>query len=315
MKRKWSLLVLAVLVSSGYAQETAPPWVNGPTAIHDEVYGQAPVMSAEGDGESGFLTGDRAFPRFIGFVSNPILSIDPRALTQLWPVFVDTASSKFGPVPAGDIQLYGVGISVALSERFEVGLNNGGYVYSHLATVRQGLLNLGGFAQYTLIRDVPNQFLLSTGLQVEAPTGEASVGQGHGPAYLTPYMTFGKEFGDFHVLATTGYRFPTGPGTATNDIYYANLHFDVRTFCWLYPLVEFNGAWPSKTLDLSTTDFTGVFGIDQHTFAGGIVTLAPGFNTILVPDRLEFGAVYQTDIYSEHHYHFNEVLLKMILRY
>src|SRR5437016_698770 len=34
----------------------------------------------------GFLAGNRSFPNFIGFLSNPTQAIDPRALTQITPV-------------------------------------------------------------------------------------------------------------------------------------------------------------------------------------------------------------------------------------
>ena len=70
---------------------------------------------------------------------------------------------------------------------------------------RDGFLNLGGFAQYTLVQDVEDQFLLTGGLRWEAPCGSHEVFQGHGPAHLAPYLTAGKELGEFHVLATTGY--------------------------------------------------------------------------------------------------------------
>jgi hypothetical protein len=324
---KWasSLLAVMVVASTGFAQATLqqPVALTEPVPATADMFSPSPSCSDALDGgiQGGWLTSDRAFPNFIGFVSNPTFSIDPRALTQIWPVFANTWTQKFGPIDSGDIQAYGPGISFAFSDRFEVGLNRGAYAVANVDKFRDGFLNLGGFAQYTLIRDVPNQFLLSAGLMVEAPTGEADVLSGHGPAYLTPYLTFGKEFGEFHVLGTTGYNFPTEASRTTIDTYYANLHLDVRLFGWLYPLVEFNGAWISTNLDLrhpellSLADLPHFFDLDRHDVTGGIVTIAPGFNAVLIHDRLEAGIVYERPIWSQHGYRFDEVLLKLILRF
>ena len=63
-----------------------------------EVLTQQPLALGDGAGSpflvensrgrpSGFLTGNQNFPNFIGFLSNPIQSIDPRAVTEIWPMF------------------------------------------------------------------------------------------------------------------------------------------------------------------------------------------------------------------------------------
>jgi hypothetical protein len=36
---------------------------------------------------------------------------------------------------------------------------------------------------------------------------------------------------------------------------------------------------------------------------------------VLVQNRLELRAVYQTPVYSEHNLYFNELLVKLVLRY
>src|SRR5262249_2571811 len=104
------------------------------------------------------------------------------------------------------------GLGLALSDRLSFGLSKGGYVTSHFDRSHDGWLNLGGYVQYTLIRDVPNQFLVTGGLQWEAPTGESSVFQGHGPAYLAPYLTGGKVLGHYHFLPTFGSQLPPKGG-------------------------------------------------------------------------------------------------------
>src|SRR5262249_30979460 len=158
----------------------------------------------------------------IGFLSNPLQNIDPRSLTQIWPMFGSSWVTTSPRLPAADFQLYGAGLNLALTDRLSIGLNQGGYAVAHIdrrfgGGTREGWLNLGGFAQYTLIQDVPDQFLFTTGLRCEVPSGSRELFQGRGPAHLAPYVTVGKEFGCFHVLATAGYQFPTGPSKDNTD--------------------------------------------------------------------------------------------------
>jgi hypothetical protein len=269
----------------------------------------------EGGTQGGALTSDRGFPNFIGFLSSPGTAIDPRALTQLWPVFGSIWTTAFPPLLTADFQLYGAGLSVALSDRLSFGLSKGGYAVAHYEHDRDGWLNLGGFFQYTLIRDVPDQFLFTAGIQWEAPTGESSVFQGHGPAYLAPYVTAGKEFGDFHILSTVGFQFAAQGGTDTTNMFYGTVHFDRRTFGWLYPLVEFNWEALTSTFDASRPTRRGFIDFGTVNATGALLTVAPGFNAVLVPDRLEIGIIYETPIASERNLHFQEVLTKMIIRF
>src|SRR5262249_6404517 len=102
----------------------------------------------------------------------------------------------------------------------------------------------------------------------------------------------------------------------STDVFYTTLHLDRRVGGWFYPLVELNGFWHSTNIDPTTLlSRPELFGFDRHDAAGNLITVAPGFNAVLIHNRLEFGAVYQTDIYSQHHYHLNEVLTKLVLRY
>src|SRR5262249_33022388 len=206
-------------------------------------------------------------------------------------------------------------LGLALSDRLSFGLSKGGYVTSHFDRSHDGWLNLGGYVQYTLIRDVPNQFLVTGGLQWEAPTGESSVFQGHGPAYLAPYITGGKEFGDFHILSTFGFQFAAQGGTDTTNTLYGTVHFDRRTCGWFYPLVEFNWEALTSSFDPSRPTRRGFIDFGAVHATGALLTVAPGFNAVLVPDRLEIGLVYETPIASEHNLHFQEVLTKMIIRF
>jgi hypothetical protein len=272
-------------------------------------------------------------------MGNPLFNIDPRAVTAAYPLFIGSWVQNAPPIPNADVQAYGPAMTVALSDRFAFGMNQGGFAALHTSRnpierrrlealdplgrfsdiragrERKGWLNIGGFVQYTLVADVEDQFLLTAGLRWVAPAGSHEIFQGHGPLELAPYVTVGKEFGRYHVLATVGYQFPAGPGNDTLKVWYADVHFDRQCFGWLYPLVEFNTNALTKGVDVGLRTRTGFVDFGNFEAAGTVVSMAAGVNAVLVRERLELGAVYTTVIASERDFSANGLLVKMTLRY
>jgi hypothetical protein len=381
MQQRLSFLILILLTSRAAALEPQPAV---PASTNTEVLpggiANAPQVTMFEDGSVGDrLAGNHAFPNFIGFISNPLQNIDPRAVTEIYPIFGSAWTKEAGPVPASDFQLYGAGLTIALSDRLAVGLNQGGYADVHLSTQdsallaavnqlgkqrvltllrqnplaalallrqlgfgptdllrlqrlasfdptlrfsdveaggnRSGFLNLGGFIQYTLIEDAASQFLLTAGLRLEAPCGSYEIFQGHGPAHLAPYLTVGKGWGDFHVLATTGYYFPAGPGSDTYQLFYAGLHVDRKIFGWLYPLVEFNLDYATKNVSIDLPARSGFFNFGNFEASGNILIMAVGANAVIIPEKLECGAVYSTSLATQHNFNVNGLMVKMVYRY
>jgi hypothetical protein len=353
MRWHWSLLVLVLVVSRSAAQVApAPPAPSAPLFSPSELTDYASCLGGgqeAPDNSSGFLTGNHNFPNFINFISNPLMSIDPRAVTAIYPIFGNEWVKGPPALPDGDFQIYGPALTVALSDRFAIGLNQGGYAvaaFSHdqrtrlvnllnkdprFATLRpdlenrllnlatgsspDGFLNLGGFAQYTLIQDVPDQFLLTAGIRLEVPCGSNEVLQGYGPTEMAGYLTAGKEFGKFHVLATTGYEFPIAAGSDNTNCFYANLHLDRQCFGWLYPLVELNGIYQTRSVSLGVDTRRGFIDFDNFDSTGNVLSLATGVNAVFVKEKVEFGAVYTTTLATQGNFNANGLLLKMTLRY
>ncbi len=57
------------------------------------------------------------------------------------------------------------------------------------------------------------------------------------------------------------------------------------------------------------------FGFGNFASTGNLLTVAPGFNAVLVQNRLEFGAVYVRPITVQHDFDFNGLLVKIVLRF
>ena len=88
------------------------------------------------------------------------------------------------------------------------------------------------------------------------------------------------------------------------------------TFGWLYPLVEFN--WSALThnrqFDLPKLR-RGFFDLGDFESTGTVVSVSPGINAVLIPNRLELGLVYTTPIHTQRNFDFNTTLVKMTIRY
>jgi hypothetical protein len=338
MHRLWCLFALTLLAAPAVAQGPTVTMVPPSPAMPVEPCPVASVFDTAVAPEegNGALRSNRNFPNFIGFMSNPLENIDPRALTQIQPLFLGSWVSATSALPAANAQVYGPAITVALTDRLAIGLNQGGYAAIHVdkndprgpllnflfqtrgqefGGSRTGFLNTGGFVQYTLIEDVEDQFLLTAGLRGIAPIGSYEVFQGHGPAQLVPYVTVGKEFGQFHFLGTVGYQFPAGGGGAGLQLFNVNVHLDQQFFGWLYPLVEFNCAYHTENVPIPLPTRIGYFDLDNFSATGNVLTMAVGANAVLIRDRLEFGAVYTTAVATQARINVNGLLVKMTLRY
>ena len=327
MRGVLAVCAAALLAGAAPAQELPPisPTPTPASAVVDDVLAGSDWVSRPA------LKSNQNFPDFIGFMTNPLQAIDPRSLTQIWPVFISSWWNPSGPLPGGNGQIYGAGLNLAITDRFSVGLNQGGGAvlnFSPVATrfpqlddrinsfrgTRVGWVNLGGFAQYTLVEDVEDRFLLTVGSRLEVPTGESSVFQGHGQPVLSPYFTVGKGWGNWHVLNTTGYGFSLGKGRDTTSAFYGTVHVDYK-LGWLYPLLELNwGAFTKEfTPDLPFDRGLANFGTANVT--GSYATLSPGVNAVLIPGRLELGGAYTTKLASERNVDLNAMIVKMVIRY
>src|SRR5439155_7733106 len=148
-----------------------------------------------GNGDRRFLESDRAFPGFIGPISNPILTKDPRALTEARFLFISDYIPTEHPFRGGDFQVYGLEVRAALTDRLSFIADKDSVlsIHPHVGPSETGWLNIAVGLKYAFIRDIENQFLLVGGFHYEPHTGEAKVFQGQGDVLWTVFTTIGKE--------------------------------------------------------------------------------------------------------------------------
>jgi hypothetical protein len=189
------------------------------------------------------LKSDRCFEGFIEPVTNSVYFEDPRSRTRLRFLFINQTIPESNPVLAGgDFQVYGLQATFALNERLSMIAQKDGWVslQSDGLPNSEGWANLATGLKYVLIRDVENQFIVSTGFQAEWDNGSGDVFQRQGGTIWTPFLTAGKEIGcGTHVIATTGFHL--GEKNYNSDSWYYSLHVDHAITDNFYGLIEMNG--------------------------------------------------------------------------
>ena len=263
---------------------------------------------------------DRAFGGFIGPITNPILSKDPRSLTEARLLFIHNNIPGDHPLGGGDFQVYAMQARVALTERLTLIADKDGYaaINPGAGGTLDGWLNINLGLKYTFVRDVENQFLMAAGFTFEPPTGEAEVFQNHGNGVMTVFSAAGKEFaGGIHLLGTVGYQFGMD-GRKNSDFFYTSLHLD-KQFGWFYPLVELN--WFAYTgggdrgLPPALGEGDGLINLGTSGVAGNhLVTFAVGAKAAL-GDRAEAGVAWEFPLTDRKDLIDNRLTVELILRY
>jgi hypothetical protein len=264
---------------------------------------------------------DRAFEGFIGPITNPVLTKDPRSLTEARFLFINNVIDGNNPIGGGDFQVYAMQLRVALTDRLTLIADKDGYgvINSNPLGNTDGWLNLAAGLKYTLIRDVENQFLAAVGFMYEIPSGEAAVFQGQGDGLFTFFGTVGKEFGQCnHAILNVGYQVPVD-ADANSSFFYSQIHLDRQMFGWLYPLMEVNWyhwvAGGNRGLPPALGEGDGLLNLGTSGVAGNdLVTMAFGLKAKLNANA-EVGAAWEFPVSNRHDLINNRLTAEFILRY
>ncbi len=272
------------------------------------------------DGQPALFASDRAFPEFVGPISNPVLAKDPRSLTEVRFLFLNQKIDAAHPFGGGDFQVVGAQIRVALTERLSFIADKDGYIWLNPGNLpsTDGWANIAAGLKYLLVRDVENQFLLSVGFQYELPSGTRRVFQGHGDGTISLFMTAGKECNLMHFLSTFAAQVPLDDDQNSTFLAWS-VHADVQIFERFYPLVELN--WfhyldgGNRGLPAAIGEGAGLLNLGTSGIAGNeLITLALGLKTIVCPN-LDVGFAYELPISGRRDLLNNRILVELIARY
>jgi hypothetical protein len=243
-------------------------------------------------------------------VANPIFFEDAKVNSEIHPVYMwhklpETFEFAGGKVPlGGQVQVLAVQARFAVTERLAIIATKDGYVQfqpNHTLDGQYGWADLAAGVKYALIKNEDRQFILTPGISATIPTGNRSVGQGHGAGEENIFVSAEKGFGDFHILGNAGVRVPNNWAADTCQLHYS-LQADYYLGKYLIPFVALNGYTvlsdgsqnflpvPESTemYDLINSGATQASGRTQ-------ITLGGGFRSRIMKD-LDFGLAYEAGI-------------------
>jgi hypothetical protein len=258
---------------------------------------------------------DHAFDGFTGPLSNPVQFKDPRSLTEARFLFMSNYSRASTPVIGkGTAQVYALQLRLALTERLQLFADKDGIVRLSPGTGKSvtGLANLAAGLKYVWIRDVENQFLFSTAVQYEAPSGYANIFQNQGSGTIGVYGILGKEFNDnYHFLLQFGQN--VAVQNQQSGYFLTALHLD-RRFGRITPFYEANWFYynqPGKFLPLGI-EGGGWINLGSHNIQGmNYVTNAIGVKVDLTKN-MELGVGYEFQL-SDRTQLFNNMIHAQLL--
>ncbi len=248
-----------------------PPPPSGDVPINQGVVIDKPLQHSFWDRCKDFCTGicgdhasssgrclfqsDHAFDYFASPVTNPFLFEDPRALTELKPLFIYAGAPSTNPIfKGGNEEYYGLQARLAFTERLSVTINELGFITLNPFNPGAGppgeFSQSTGFAQigiapkYTFLRSEELKLVMAGGLIFQIPAGSPKVFQNTGTLGLVPFLSAAKNFclpagwGSTNVMATTGYDFSVD--NQRSEFYYLNLHWDynIANTNMFFPFLE-----------------------------------------------------------------------------
>jgi hypothetical protein len=276
----------------------------------------------------GWFRSDHLFDGFISPVSNPFLFEDPRALTEVRPLFLfQQVPGRQPDFHGGHITFFGAQARVAFTDRWSLVISKfGGIAVDphepspfHSTT---GFAEIWLAPKFTFYRGEETCSVAAAGLQFQIPAGSQNTFQNTGALSLVPFVSYGQNFlrdfqwGSFNLMASTGFSFSVN--RERSDYYYLSGHldFDVNNLHRFYPLFEMN--WFLNATSGRSTPI-GAEGRDLINFGGqasgtGLLTGAFG-GRIKITEYAQFGAAFEFPMGGRKDLFSNRFTLDFILRY
>ena len=323
MKRlQWMNLVFAAIVSlacgvneSLKAQEAEIKPVQEGTAA-GELMQDSVVPTIEWVSYDLFQPSDHDFDCFISPITNPIYFEDPRAVSEIRPLFFNHKV----PLAAGggSVQLYAAQVRLRLTENVSLIAVKDGYATTSNPILGNGWADIAAGLKFTLFRDVESQTIVSGGFTYELPTGESSIFQGNGDGEFNVFVSGAKKLStNINWMSAFGLRVPVN-STDESMSSYSSIHLDARMTESFYGLMEFNWYhWMSAGSD---GPLPGIEGLDVINFgnpgvAGNdIVTGALGFK-FKAGQHVETGVAWEVPLTQREDILDNRLTVDLRLRY
>ena len=279
---------------------------------------------------------DHCFDYLASPVTVPFLFEDPRALTELKPLFIYQGAPRGNPIfRGGNAEFYGLQARLAITERWSFTLNELGFVtlnpFNPSADPLGRFSQSTGFAEvvmgpkYTFLRLEQWKTVVAGGLLFQIPAGSPKVFQNTGTLSLVPYLSAAKNFclpagwGSLNLMANTG--FSGSIDRQRSDYYYLNAHLDynIANTNMFYPFLELNWFHYTQGGRANDPGF-GFEGLDlvnfgSHTVGGrDFLAISPGLRFKL-NEHIQAGAAVSWPLLKQKEINDYRLTFDIIFRY
>ena len=259
------------------------------------------VTDIESKTWKGFMTGMTGHENFVKPVGMPVYFEDPFITTDMRILYVFHEIPDESVLRGGDVHLLAAQIRLALTDRLGLIVVKGGYSWfdSNITEEGDGWNDWGLGLKYLVYANPEDEMFLSAGLRWEATNGSAGAMQGNDSQELSPFISFAKGWGKWHMLGHLGYRYACDDG-AGNDSVIWNLHFDYELKDNFRPLIELHGIhWTSNGDRLPLdTDYLDVGSLGVANAAGrDFFSLGLGFRWEII-ENVNFGTTFELPLES-----------------
>jgi hypothetical protein len=279
---------------------------------------------------------DHSFDYFASPVTNPFLFEDPRALTEVKPLFIYAGAPNTNPIfKGGNTEFYGIQARLAITERLSVTVNELGFITLNpfdpgagppgAFSQSTGFAQVGLMPKYTFLRSEDWKTVVAGGLLFQIPAGSPKVFQNTGTLGLAPFISAAKNFtlpagwGSTNLMATTGFDFAVDNNRS--EYYYLNLHWDynVVNMNRFFPFLEMSYFHYTRGGNANNPGF-GFEGLDLVNFGsknvGGrdYLSIAPGIRFKL-NENIQFGAAVAWPLLKQKEINDYTLTFDIIFRY
>jgi hypothetical protein len=240
----------------------------------------------------GLFRSDQGFNEFfISPVTNPFYFADPRALTEVRPIFIYQHASNNNPVTGGgSSEFFGLQGSVAICEHFSFVFDKVGFVALQPNITGGDFVKATGVSElmlgpkWTFWRSPCTRTVAALGVNFDIPLGPHKVFQDTGTLAIDPYFTIAqgidlRSFGSLNLMGELGYDFSVDD--KRSEFAHSSFHIDydvVNNHHW-FPLFETNWYHYTRNGNQQPLTFEGtdLVNFGSRGVAGQtIVTLGPG---------------------------------------
>jgi hypothetical protein len=268
-------------------------------------------------GKHGFriLPTEDCFDSFISPVTNPFYFEDPRALTEIRPVYVH--HNMPAALGGGSVNIYAMQLRARLSENVSLIMLKDGYFDSSSPLLDDGWADLGLGLKFHLWRDPVQQQLLSVGATFEAPSGSDQALQGLGSGNLNLFFSTARKIGSmWNHMSTGGIRIPMNGDTGSASTFVSQhlsrplteRFFILTEVNWFRYVSSGTGGIPGiEALDIANLGSSDVTGNNIVNWAAG--------GKFKTSRGSEIGAAYEIPVSGRRDIMGNRVTAHWAIRY